>query len=137
MGKEIEDELTSDSSSSDEETAAADLTVKEAGLLESSDDSLTGEMPKGQKRKKPPRKNDEDSDEDGPVERFRRGENVPSDYEIASQSDDDDDVRMKNQEVAAADYDDDTRDIDEDGDEEDDELGAQLEREFLKDCNSS
>merc|ERR1711913_31838 len=113
MGKEIEDELTSDSSSSDEEKA--DLTVKEP--LESSDDSLTGEMPKGQKRKRPPRKNDEDSDEDGPVERFRRGENVPSDYEIASQSDDDDDVRMKNQDVTDV-YDDDTRDIDEDGDEE-------------------
>jgi len=134
MGNEIDDELSSDSSSDSE----PDVTnAKDPGqLLESSEDSLTGEMPKGQKRKrKTPRNNDEDSDEDGPVERFRRGENVPSDYEIASQSDDDDEVRMKNQD-ATPDFDDDTRD-DMDEDEEDDELGAQLEREFLKDCNSS
>ena len=51
---------------------------------------------KGRKRKKSSKPIDEDTDSnDGPADRFRRGEHVPSDYEIASQSDDDDDVRMK------------------------------------------
>ena len=151
MGKEVEDELTSDSSSSDDDdqdTTNIKDDTKEPGILDSSDDSLTGEMPKGQKRK---RSKDRESDEesDGPVDKFRRGEDVPSDYEIASQSDDDDDVRMKNPsrihpnvqddhddlDDQDDDYDD---DLDDDNDDvEEDELGAQLEREFLKDCGSS
>ena len=58
-------------------------------------------------------------------------------------SDDDDDVRMKVATGTGNDYDksnhDPLTDDNDDGeeDEEDDELGAQLEREFLKDCNSS
>ena len=52
-----------------------------------SEDSLTGEVPRGHKRKKP----ENDSDDDlGMIDRFRRGEGTPSDYEIESQSDDED-----------------------------------------------
>ena len=41
---------------------------------------------KGRKRKKSSKPIDEDTDSnDGPADRFRRGEHVPSDYEIASQ----------------------------------------------------
>ena len=98
---------------------------------------ISGEMPKGQKRKKVSKESDEDED-DGPADRFRRGEDVPSDYEIASQSDDDGDFdainvnRIRNSRK----FDPDPEEEEDEEDEEDDILGAQLEREFLKDCSS-
>jgi len=143
MRQELDDELTdSDSSSSSESDTGSKKEPKPEMEMESSEDSLTSEMPKGRKRKKSSKPIDEDTDSnDGPADRFRRGEHVPSDYEIASQSDDDDDVRMKVATGTGNDYDKSNHDplTDDDGeeDEEDDELGAQLEREFLKDCNSS
>lgn len=119
MDKEVEDILSGDSSSSEDEEKVEQPKIESS----SSEDSLTGEMPKGQKRKKPL------DDDDAPADRFRRGEDVPSDYEIASQSDDDDDSRLQSSQLK--------EDEDDDEDEEDDELGAQLEREFLGQCNSN
>ena len=87
MEKEVEDILSGDSSSSDEDTEATN--AKPCCKVESSEseDSLTGEVPRGHKRKKP----ENDSDDDlGMIDRFRRGEGTPSDYEIESQSDDED-----------------------------------------------
>lgn len=98
MDKEVEEML---SASSDSEIEEESKNIQDS----SSEDSLTGEMPKGQKRKA--EENYNSSDESEAEDKFRRGEDVPSDYEIASQSDDDD------------------------------ELGAQLEREFLKDSSRS
>ena len=85
MRQELDDELTdSDSSSSSESDAGSKKEPKPE--TESSEDSLTSEMPKGRKRKKSSKPIDEDTDSnDGPADRFRRGEHVPSDYEIASQ----------------------------------------------------
>ncbi len=122
MDAEVEEMLTSESSESENEEEPKKKVAKKSPDLESSDeDSLTGEMPKGQKQLRKKAAKNEDSEEDssvgedeerGPMERFRRGEELPSDYEIASQSDDDNE------------------------NDDDDELGAQLEREFLKDCSS-
>ena len=92
MEKEVEDILSGDSSSSDEDPEGG--TNKTSGTkskckVESSEseDTLTGEVPRGHKRKKP----ENDSDDDlGMIDRFRRGEGTPSDYEIESQSDDED-----------------------------------------------
>merc|ERR1719323_767170 len=124
MEKEVEDILSGDSSSSDEDPEGG--TNKTSGTkskckVESSEseDSLTGEVPRGHKRKKP----ENDSDDDlGMIDRFRRGEGTPSDYEIESQSDDEDGFNQNR-----GDYGDDNMD-EEDDNEEDDELGAQLER---------
>ena len=126
MDKEVDDMLTSESSSDSDPEPEADPKDEN----ESSEDSLTGAMPRGQKRKMS--KNDDiDEDNDGPADRFRRGEDVPSDFEIASQSDDEDDVRIdtsKRDESSGQDSDDESDDGDDDQD--DDELGAQLEAEI-------
>ena len=53
-----------------------------------------GEVPRGHKRKKSG--NDSD-DENGMIDRFRRGEDTPSDYEIESKSDDEDEEMNLNQ----------------------------------------
>ena len=69
MDKEVDDMLTSESSSDDEEG-------ENVLNRESSDDSLTGELPRGQKRKMSKNEVDEESDDDGPADRFRRGKNL-------------------------------------------------------------
>ena len=95
MDKEVDDMLTSESSSDSDPEPEDPEEGCQKDENESSEDSLTGEMPRGQKRKMS--KNDDiDEDNDGPADRFRRGEDVPSDFEIASQSDDEDDVRIGN-----------------------------------------
>ena len=122
MDKEVDDMLTSESSSDSEPDAKKEH--------ESSEDSLTGEMPRGQKRKMSKNEDNESGDDDGPADRFRRGQDIPSDYEIASQSDDEDDVR-----IATKSRDDDDEsgqesdESDDEGDDED-ELGALLEQDI-------
>ena len=68
----------------------------------------------------------------GMIERFRRGEHTPSDYEIESQSDDED--MQINQ--SRDDYEEEEDDEDNNDEDDDDELGKQLERDFLGDSNS-
>ena len=53
-----------------------------------------GEVPRGHKRKKSGHDSD---DENGMIDRFRRGEDTPSDYEIESKSDDEDEEMNLNQ----------------------------------------
>ena len=118
MDKEVDDMLTSESSS-DEEEENVNMN------RESSDDSLTGELPRGLKRKMSKNEVDEESDDDGPADRFRRGMELPDDYEIASQSDDEDDVRIDTSKKDESDP------SESDDDDFDDELGAQLEQELL------
>ncbi len=116
---------TDSSSSSDDEDEDGQQGVDKTndGSTSSSADSLTGTMPKGQKRKQALREVDEDEDDN--VDRFRRGEKVSRDYEIAKQSDDEDNDDSDDASVQESDS--------------DDEMGAQLEREFLGDdfSNSS
>ena len=87
MEKEVEDILSGDSSSS-EEGEEEDIEIQVTSKPESSDDdSLTGEVPRGHKRKK----SGHDSDDgNGMIDRFRRGDDIPSDYEIETKSDDED-----------------------------------------------
>ena len=66
MDKEVDDMLTSESSSDEGENV-------NCNRESSDDDSLTGELPRGQKRKMSKNEADEESDDDGPADRFRRG----------------------------------------------------------------
>ena len=129
MDKEVEDILSNedstssdddsdDSSSSDVKTPPNESSVPaepaepvagpDLSESSSSDESMTGELPRGMKRKFADGNGDDD-----PLERFKRGEVVDDcGFDIAAQSDD------------------------EDGDE-DRSMAAQLEREFLGDSNSN
>ena len=139
MEKEIEDESSMSSSSDDDESKRTNSTrrskpgikskkvadVDEAHLSDSSNsdaESLTGEYPRGLKRKHDPEdpgSEGDDEDEFGEIEgprdgdaleRFRQGGMVPDDFEIEQASDDDDGY---------------------DG-EEDRAMAEQLEREFME-----
>ena len=132
MDKEVEDILSNESSSSSDEDESSTGIMKnrkkreleQAHLSESSNssdaESLTGEYPRGMKRKHPPDNNeasegddeDEFGDIEGPrdgdgLERFKQGGMVPDDFDIEPASDD------------------------EDG-EEDRAMAEQLEREFME-----
>ena len=82
MDKEVDDILSGDSDTSDDDEAG-DVAGSE------SEDSLTG-VCRGHKRKLDTILEDEDdeSQQDTPKLRFKNGEEVPSDYEIDHQSDD-------------------------------------------------
>ena len=139
MEKEIEDESSMSSSSDEDEPKRNNSTriskpgnkakkvsdLEEAHLSDSSNsdvESLTGEYPRGMKRKHDPddpgsEGDDEDEfgETEGPrdgdvLERFRQGGMVPDDFEIEQASDDDDGY---------------------DG-EEDRAMAEQLEREFME-----
>jgi len=88
MDKEVEDILSGESESSDDE----DDEVGRTGDGSSSEDSLTGTS-RGHKRKlETIMENDEfdqDSNLETPMAKFKKGEQVPSDYEFDQQSDDD------------------------------------------------
>ena len=145
MDKEVDDMLTSESSSDSDPEPEADPKNEN----ESSEDSLTGAMPRGQKRKMSKNDDIDEDNDDGPADRFRRGiffnfcfifvfffnfffpfsgEDVPSDFEIASQSDDEDDVRINTSK--RDDDDNESSGQDSDDESDDDGLGAQLEAEI-------
>ena len=131
-------EATTATALSSHRTELSDIAAQPVSLSESSsssDDSMTGEYPRGMKRRKfgggeasqgghggagaGAGSPDDDGGglgvgDDDPLERFKRGEHVDDSYgyEIANQSDDDDG-------------------------EEDRSMAAQLEREFLGDSNSN
>ena len=69
MDKEVDDMLTSESSSDSDPEPEADPKDEN----ESSEDSLTGAMPRGQKRKMSKNDDIDEDNDDGPADRFRRG----------------------------------------------------------------
>ena len=87
MDKEVEDILSGESESESEgEGGVAGGSWGECGGS-SSEDSLTGET-RGHKRKVGAEEEEEDSNQEPPAHKFRRGEGVPSDYEVERASDD-------------------------------------------------
>ena len=69
MDKEVDDMLTSESSSDSDPEPEND----QKNENESSEDSLTGAMPRGQKRKMSKNDDIDEDNDDGPADRFRRG----------------------------------------------------------------
>jgi len=90
MDKEVEDILSGESDSDDDD----DGDVGQTGDGSSSEDSLTG-ISRGHKRKLETIMENEEFDQDSnieaPIAKFKKGENVPSDYEFDQKSDDSED----------------------------------------------
>merc|ERR1712098_521682 len=88
MDKEVEDILSGESDSDDDDD------VGQTGDGSSSEDSLTGTS-RGHKRKLETIMENEEFDQDSnieaPIAKFKKGENVPSDYEFDQKSDDSED----------------------------------------------
>jgi RNA polymerase II subunit A-like phosphatase len=126
MDKEVEDILDDESDSSEDETstkvAAVDLTKNEENSsTSSSEDSLTGEYPKGYKRKREENNlvndvNNSTEDDESPSIKFRRGELVESELDIEQDSQDSDGSVEAPDEVDDGEW---------------NMMGAALEREFL------
>lgn len=102
----------------------------ESDSSSSSEESLTGEFPRGHKRKRSnveeennrlDEVNNSTEDDESPVVKFRRGEKLDSDLEIS-----------QDESQGSVDSDDPP---DDDGDDREwNMMGAALEREFLSDC---
>lgn len=88
MDKEVEDILSGESDSDEDGPPGAE---DRNSSSTSEEDSLSGDMPRGHKRKSGDVEDDdvEDSNLEAPLEKFQRGEDVPSDFEVENQSDDD------------------------------------------------
>jgi len=80
MDKEVEDILSGDSDSEETSVEGRETTSEE--------DSLTGEEPRGHKRSSEVIALDDDNALDTPINKFRRGEEIPSDFEVGVASDD-------------------------------------------------
>ena len=74
MDKEVEDILSGDSDSEETSVEGRETTSEE--------DSLTGEEPRGHKRSSEVIALDDDNALDTPINKFRRGEEIPSDFEV-------------------------------------------------------
>lgn len=89
MDKEVEDILSGDSDSEEEEAGGEKPRLEEEGVSTSSEESLRGEVPRGFKRKSSECHLEEDDNAmDTPLHKFRRGEEIPSDFEVGAASDD-------------------------------------------------
>jgi len=95
MDKEVEDILSGDSDSDTDESGGEKECggekprLEEEGVSTSSEESLRGEVPRGFKRKSSEcHLEGDDNAMDTPYHKFRRGEEIPSDFEVGAASDD-------------------------------------------------
>jgi len=89
MDKEVEDILSGDSDSESGESEEDKPRPEEEAVSTSSEESLRGEVPRGFKRKSSECHLEEDDNAmDTPYHKFRRGEEIPSDFEVGEKSDD-------------------------------------------------
>jgi len=96
MDKEVEDVLSGESDDEDDNEVSVLNRHDEDDrpMSSSSEDSISGELPRGHKRKSGDIEEDPDDDESNlemPLLKFQRGEELPSDYEVDGMSDDEED----------------------------------------------